>query len=882
MMAERKLAPAYDPVQVEDRIYRFWEDGGYFHAEPDKSKEPFVIVMPPPNITGTLHVGHALMSTIEDILVRIRRMQGYNTEWWPGTDHASIATEAKVVASLAMEGLTKAELGREEFLRRCWDWKDKYGGAIVNQQKKLGCSADWERSRFTMDEVCSRAVREVFVRLYDEGLIYRGHRMVNWCTGCKTSISDIEVDHEDEDGTLWYIDYPLEDGTGHITIATTRPETMLGDTAVAVHPEDLRYSGMVGKHVVLPIMGRRIPIIADSYVEKDFGTGALKVTPAHDVNDYELGKKHGLDSVQVIGLDGLMTKEAGRFEEMTADACREKVLEELKAGGLLRKTEVLRHAVGHCQRCGTTVEPLPSMQWFVRMEPLAKPAVEVAKSQAVQFVPERFTKTYLNWMENCKDWCISRQLWWGHRIPVWYCGSCGEQVVSRTDVESCPECGGAVRQDEDVLDTWFSSALWPFSIMGWPEQTPELEHWYPGTVLETGYDIIFFWVARMIFSGLKFMGDKPFSYVLLHGLVRNADGSKMSRSKGAGVDPLEIIEKYGADALRMTMISGNTPGNDIRWNPDKVEASRNFANKVWNASRFVLMNLEDFDPASVDEASLPYELEDRWILSRLAFASAEVQRFVDRFEIGEAARTVQDFIWGEFCDWYIEAAKPRLYGRHGDESRKAAQYALWKGLDGSLRLLHPFMPFITEEIWQMLPGSSGALIVSGLPLSSESLRDSEAEAEVGMLTDVVRTIRNIKAEFAVASNKKVDAIFQGGGQDIDRIKSNMEFIRTLAGVEGASFISPGDSKPHKAAAGVSSGIGIFLPLEGMIDIGKETERLTREVAGIDKELAGVTAKLSNASFVSKAPEAVVERERTRSLELEAARAKLMARIEELG
>ncbi len=785
------------------------------------------------------------------------------------------------MAALAKEVKTKAELGREEFLRRCWEWKENYGGAIVNQQKKLGCSADWERSRFTMDEVCSRAVREVFVRLYNEGLIYRGHRMVNWCTSCNTSISDIEVEHEDEDGNLYYIDYPLEDGTGFVTIATTRPETMLGDTAVAVHPEDERYREKVGRRIKLPIMGRSIPVIADEYVEKEFGTGALKVTPAHDVNDYELGKKHALDSVQVVGQDGLMTEEAGKYKGQKAEDCRRAVIEELKALGLLRKTEVLRHAVGHCQRCGTTVEPLPSMQWFVKMEPLAKPAVEVVKSDLVKFVPDRFTKTYLNWMENCRDWCISRQLWWGHRIPVWYCQACGSVTASREDLDRCPDCGGRVVQDEDVLDTWFSSALWPFSIMGWPEKTEELEHWYPGTVLETGYDIIFFWVARMIFSGLKFMKEKPFSYVLLHGLVRNADGSKMSRSKGAGADPLDIISKFGADALRMSIISGNTPGNDIRWNPDKVEASRNFANKVWNASRFVLMNLEDFDPSEAAAEDLPLELVDRWILSRLAFISAEVQRFVDRFEIGEAARIVQDFIWGEFCDWYIEAAKPRLYGKGGDRAKKAAQRTIWQGLDGSLRLLHPFMPFITEEIWQMLPGSTGALIVSGLPAAENGLRDAEAESMMGFLMDTIRTIRNIKAEFGVASNKKVDAVFQGLAPDLGKIDANSGLIRTLAGVEGISLIGPDEPKPAKAAAGVASGLGIFLPLEGMIDIAKEMERLEKEVAGIEKELGAVASKLGNESFVSRAPQAVVERERMKLDELKSAEAMLKSRIEEL-
>lgn len=881
-MAIRQLAPAYEPAAVEDRIYAFWEEGKYFHAEPEKGKVPFVIVMPPPNITGTLHIGHALMSTIEDILVRMRRMQGYNTEWWPGTDHASIATEAKVVASLAKEGLTKADLGREEFLKRCWQWKENYGGAIVNQQKKLGCSADWERSRFTMDEVCSRAVREVFVRLYDEGLIYRGNRMVNWCTSCNTSISDIEVDHDDETGSLWYIDYPLEDGSGHITIATTRPETMLGDTAVAVHPEDERYSAVVGKKVLLPIMGRSIQVIADEYVEKDFGTGALKVTPAHDMNDYELGKKHGLESIQVIGPDGRMTESAGRFAGMGALEARKIVLDELMKAGLIRKTEELTHAVGHCQRCGTVVEPLPSLQWFVRMEPLAKPAVEVAKSGEVKFVPERFTKTYLNWMENCKDWCISRQLWWGHRIPVWYCDACGSETASRVELSECPKCKGPVRQDEDVLDTWFSSALWPFSIMGWPDTTPELEHWYPGTVLETGYDIIFFWVARMIFSGLKFMGEKPFSYVLLHGLVRNADGSKMSRSKGAGVDPLEIIAKYGADALRMTVITGNTPGNDIRWNSDKVEASRNFANKVWNASRFVLMNLEGFDPEAPAPEADALELPDRWILSRLAVASFEAQRYVDRFEIGEAARVVQDFIWGEFCDWYIEAAKPRLYGKKGDAAKVTAQYVAWKGLDGALRLLHPFMPFITEEIWQMLPGSTGALICSPLPERSGEARDAAAEQDMGMLMEAIRIIRNIKAEFGVATNKKVDAMFQGGEDALRAFSSNSDLISTLAGLDSFSTLSPEDAKPQKAAQGVASGISIFLPLEGMIDIAREMERLEREAGSQAKELESVRAKLSNESFVSRAPQAVVDRERSKAEELAASLSKIRARIEELS
>ncbi len=884
-MGKTDIPTTYDPKQMEERIYQFWLDGGYFHAEPDPDpgREHFVIMMPPPNITGTLHIGHALDSAIQDILIRSKRMQGANACWIPGTDHASIATEAKVVASLAKQGLTKVDVGREGFLKIAWDWKEKHGGEIVEQQKKLGASCDWERARFTMDPVCSKAVREVFVRLFEKGLIYRGERMVNWCTNCGTSLSDVEVEHEDEESALWYLRYPLTDGTGYVTVATTRPETMLGDTGVAVSPSDPRYALLIGKTLMLPIMNREIPIVADEHVDPAFGTGAVKVTPAHDPNDFEIAHRHGLESVCVIGPDGRMTGQAREYAGQTREECRRAVAAWFESAGLLERVENYTHAVGHCQRCGTLVEPLVSLQWFVRMEPLARPAVEAVKSGSVRFVPERFTKTYLNWMENVRDWCISRQLWWGHRIPVWYCDDCGHMFASREDATACPKCGGRVEQDPDVLDTWFSSALWTFSTMGWPDDTPELAAWHPTSVLVTGYDIIFFWVARMIFTALEFMGEKPFSDVLLHGLIRNADGSKMSRSKGTGVNPLEIIEEYGSDTLRFTLITGNTPGNDIRWRPEKVEASRNFCNKIWNASRFVMMNLGDFEaPAG---GQLPPDLEltlaDRWILSRFSRVADQITQQLARYDLGEAARTIYDFIWGEYCDWYIEIAKRRLYDEACAQGRRAAQHVLWKVLDGALKLLHPFMPFITEGIWQHLPHEGDSIMTQAWPHMDEAWLDPEAEGKMAMIMETVRAIRNVRAEFEVAPSRKVDAIFHADGEVAAALDRNADVLAHLAGLAGVRMESAAAPKPEKAAAAVAPGVEVYLPLAGMIDIDKEIERLRRELESLQAEAAKIQAKLGNESFVSKAPPQVVQKQRDRLADLEDQLTKVQVRVAQL-
>ncbi|HOB41857.1 MAG TPA: valine--tRNA ligase [Bacillota bacterium] len=884
-MGTTEISTTYNPKEIEEKTYQFWLERGYFHAEPDPDpeREHFVILMPPPNITGTLHIGHALDVTIPDILIRWKRMQGANVCWIPGTDHASIATEAKVVASLAKEGLSKTDIGRERFLEIAWEWKEKYGGEIVEQQKKLGASCDWDRKRFTMDPVCSKAVREVFVRLFEKGLIYRGDRMINWCPNCRTSLSDVEVEHEDVESALWHLRYPLADGSGHVVVATTRPETMLGDTAVAVNPKDPRYAKLVGKTLILPIMDREIPIVADAHVDPEFGTGAVKVTPAHDPDDFEIGERHGLASVKVIGPDGIMTEEAGKYAGMTREECRRQVVEELKSAGLLEKIESYEHAVGHCQRCGTAVEPMVSRQWFVKMKPLAEPAIEAAKDGRVRFVPERFTKTYLNWMENVRDWCISRQLWWGHRIPVWYCTSCDHMFASREDATSCPKCGGQVEQDPDVLDTWFSSALWSFSTMGWPEETPELKSWHPTSVLVTGYDIIFFWVARMIFMSLEFMGEEPFSDVLLHGLIRNPDGSKMSRSKGTGVNPLEIIEEYGADTLRFTLITGNTPGNDIRWRPEKVEASRNFCNKIWNASRFVMMNLEDFTlpEGKVMPEDLELNLADRWIISRMNRVAADITEQLGRYDMGEAARTIYDFVWGEYCDWYIEIAKRRLYGEDDPVGRRTAQYVLWKVLDGSLKMLHPFMPFITEGIWQHLPGSGESIMIEPWPTADKDEIDAVAEAEMAVLMETVRAIRNIRAEFNVEPGKKVDAIFHADGEAFDTINVNVDIVAHLAGLASVTVEHVSAAKPEKAAAAVVPGIEVYLPLAGMVDIGKETNRLRREEENLLREVKSARAKLSNEGFVTKAPAEVVQKQRDRLGEYEEQLVKIRARIAQL-
>ncbi|MCQ2363625.1 MAG: valine--tRNA ligase, partial [Acidaminococcaceae bacterium] len=747
MSVENNIPKTYDPQAVEKKWYRFWEEHGYFHAEVEPSKQVFSIVIPPPNITGQLHMGHALDNTLQDILIRWHRMMGDNTLWMPGYDHAGLATQIKVEEEIKKnEGKTRYDLGREEFLRRVWEWKEKYGDRIINQLKSLGVSCDWERKRFTMDEGCSRAVREVFCTLFEKGLIYKGTRITNWCVNCNTALSDIEVEHKEDAGHFWHIRYPIIDEPGKfVEIATTRPETMLGDTAVAVHPEDERYTALVGKRLLLPLVNREIPIIADSYVDKEFGTGAVKVTPAHDPNDYEMGIRHKLENIVVIGMNGRMTEVCGpKYAGMDRYECRKALCRDLEEQGYLIKVDDHTHAVGHCQRCGNVVEPLVSTQWFVKMEPLVKAAVDCVLDGHTQFVPERFTKTYTGWMDNIRDWCISRQIWWGHRIPVWYCDECGEMQASRTDLAKCPKCGSTkVHQDEDALDTWFSSALWPFSTMGWPEKTDLLKQFYPTSVLVTGYDIIFFWVARMLIMGMEFMKDRPFDKVFIHGLVRDSQGRKMSKSLGNGIDPLEVVEKYGADTLRFMLITGNTPGNDMRFYWERVESTRNFANKIWNASRFALMNMEGYSKAA---KLAPMNLSDRWILSRLQHTADSVTKMLEKFELGEAGRMIYDFIWGEVCDWYIELAKPRLYGHEGEEARARAQHVLAEVLTGAMKLLHPFMPFITEEIFQCLPHEGDTIMLAEWPRCDAAKVDDGAEKLMQSIMETIGAIRNMRAE----------------------------------------------------------------------------------------------------------------------------------------
>ena len=747
----KELAKAYEPKEVEDRIYDFWMKGKYFHAEVDPKKKPYTIVIPPPNITGQLHLGHAMDETLQDTLIRWRRMQGYSALWLPGTDHASIATEAKIVEAMRKEGVTKEEIGREKFLERAWAWKDQYGGRIVEQLKKLGSSCDWDRLRFTMDEGCNKAVNHVFKKLYDKGLIYRGERIINWCPHCKTSISDAEVEFEEKEGSFWHLRYPLSDGTGYIELATTRPETMLGDTAVAVHPDDERYKALVGKTVILPLVNKEIPIIADTYVEQDFGTGVVKITPAHDPNDFEVGLRHKLPVINIMDDGGVINENGGKYAGMPALEARKQIVKDLDEGGYLLEIEPIKHNVGTCYRCGTVVEPRVSTQWFVRMEPLAKPAVDVVKNGEIRFIPDRMDKIYYNWMENIKDWCISRQLWWGHQIPAWYC-DCGETIVSETEQKVCPKCGGThLKRDEDTLDTWFSSALWPFSTLGWPEKTPELEYFYPTDTLVTGYDIIFFWVARMIFSGLEHMGEIPFKTVFFHGLIRDAQGRKMSKSLGNGVDPLDIIAEYGADALRFTLVTGNSPGNDMRFSEEKVAASRNFANKIWNAARFILMNIEGKDIG----CALPEKLytSDKWILNRFNSVTAAVTENLEKFELGMAVSKLYDFIWDDFCDWYIELAKIRMNGSDAESADSARRVLVWV-MSNTLKLLHPFMPYITEEIWQTLPHEGEALIVAKWPEYYERLAFPAEAADMEKVMVVIRAIRVRRNEMNVPPSKK--------------------------------------------------------------------------------------------------------------------------------
>ena len=865
-MSERNIPTVYDPASVEAKWYQYWEENKLFHAEVEPDKDPFSIVIPPPNVTGQLHMGHALDNTLQDILIRHKRMQGYNTLWMPGTDHAGIATQIKVEEMLQKEGLSRHDLGRDKFIERVWEWKHQYGECISNQLKSLGASCDWERECFTMDEGCSKAVREVFVSLYEKGHIYQGHRITNWCPRCNTALSDIEVEHEEKLGNLYHVRYPVAGRDGeYITIATTRPETILGDTGVAVHPDDARYRDYVGRELLLPLVNRLIPIVADEYVDPSFGTGAVKITPAHDPNDFDMGLRHQLSQIIVINPDGTMVADTGKYAGMDRYECRKELVKDLEEAGYLVQIAEHTHAVGHCQRCVTVVEPLVSKQWFVKMEPLVKPAIEVVASGDIKFVPERFTKIYSNWLENIRDWCISRQLWWGHRIPAWYC-QCGETIVSRDDIEVCPKCGSKVEQDNDVLDTWFSSALWPFSTMGWPEKTAELKQFYPTSVLVTGYDIIFFWVARMITMGLEFQKDIPFHHVFIHGLVRDPQGRKMSKSLGNGIDPLEVIEKYGADPLRFALITGNTPGNDMRFYWERVESSRNFANKIWNASRFVLMNLEDFDPAQQPD-TMSFTLADRWILSRYTQTVQEVSRNLDSFELGEAARLVYEFIWNEYCDWYIELAKNRLYNKEDTTSRATAQYVLWYILSNTLQLLHPFMPFITEEIWQALPHEGNSIMKAPWPQYRLELNDTPAQQHMTTIMETIKAIRNMRAEVNVPPGKKSEVILQIANPETDAVVRQYEqYIKSLAAAEEVIFLEQDAAKPDNAMTAIVSGVEIYLPLKGLIDVEKETGRLTKEREGLDKEIARIAAKLSNPGFIAKAPPEVIAKDKAKEAE----------------
>ncbi|WP_126939955.1 valine--tRNA ligase [Veillonella sp. VA142] len=862
-MKEYKNLTTYNPKEIEQQWYTYWEEKGYFHEEVDTNKEPFSIVLPPPNVTGQLHMGHALDNTLQDILIRTKRMQGYNVLWMPGTDHAGIATQVKVEENIMKtEGKSRHDLGREEFLKRVWEWKQAYGSTIVKQIRSLGASCDWTRERFTLDEGYHEAVLKVFVALYEKGLIYRGERITNWCPNCLTALSDIEVEHEDENGHLWHIKYPVigEEDT-FLTVATTRPETMFGDVAVAVNPNDERYAHLVGKELLLPFVNRHIPIIADEYVDQSFGTGCVKITPAHDPNDFEMGQRHNLESIVVMNSDGTMNAGAGHFVNMPRELARKQVVAELEDQGLLEKVEDHGHSVGHCSRCNTTVEPMVSKQWFVSMEPLAKPALEVVRDKSIEFVPERFTKTYTNWLESIRDWCISRQLWWGHRIPAWYCQDCGETIVTADTLTECPHCHGKVEQDPDVLDTWFSSALWPFATMGWPDNTEEVKHWYPTSVMVTGYDIIFFWVARMIFMGLEFKDEIPFKHVFIHGLVRDSQGRKMSKSLGNGINPLEVIEEYGADALRFTLVTGNTPGNDMRFYMERVEANRNFANKIWNASKFVLMNLEGFDESFVPSAE-DYTLADKWILEEYNKTVTNITNNLDKFELGEAASAVYDFIWNTYCDWYIELAKPRLYNKEGGRDRQTVQYLLVSILRHMMELLHPFMPFVTEHIWQHLPHEGESIMVAPWPSTLSMDGFSSAAAHMNVMMDGIKGIRNMRAEMNVPMGKRSEVILVPATEELKGIlETHGDYFHTLGWAEKVTILSPDAPKPENATVTVVNGLEVYLLLKDLIDADKEKERIAKEQATVLKEIARLEGKLNNQGFLAKAPEAVVAKEK---------------------
>ena len=871
----KELDKQYSPQNVEDRTYKFWCDHKYFHAEVNPDKKPYTIVIPPPNITGQLHMGHALDETLQDILIRWRRMEGYETLWLPGTDHASIATEAKIVEAMRKEGITKEEIGREKFLERAWEWKAQYGGRIVEQLKKLGSSCDWDRERFTLDEGCSKAVREVFCKLYDKGLIYRGERIINWCPHCLTSISDAEVEYEDQAGHFWHLRYPFKDGSGYLELATTRPETLLGDTAVAVNPNDERYKDMVGKTLILPIVHREIPVIADDYVDIEFGTGVVKITPAHDPNDFEVGLRHNLEVINVLTPDAKIVDDYPKYAGMDRYEARKAIVEDLQAEGALVEIEDYSHNVGTCYRCGTTVEPRVSKQWFVKMEPLAKPAVEVVRNGEVKFVPERFDKTYFHWMENIKDWCISRQLWWGHRIPAYYCDDCGEVMVSAQEVHTCSKCGGNhVHQDPDTLDTWFSSALWPFSTLGYPDDTKELEYFYPTDTLVTGYDIIFFWVARMIFSGVEHMGQVPFHTVLIHGLVRDAQGRKMSKSLGNGIDPMLVIDQYGADALRFTLATGNAPGNDMRFSDEKVKASRNFANKLWNAARFVLMYLGN----DYSYPGLPKDLaiEDKWILSKVNTLAKEVTDNLERFELGIAVAKLYDFIWDVFCDWYIEIAKIRLQSGEGADTAKAVLVYV---LTDILKLLHPFMPFITEEIYQAIPHDTESIMISKWPEYDPTLSFADEEAQMEKIMDAIRAIRNRRAEMNIPPSKKSKVYVETAFADVFAVGS--EFIKRLAYASDVEIADAFGDLGNTVTI-VTNDAKIYIPLGDLVDFEAEAKRLQKELAAAEEKLAFINKKLDNPGFVNKAPEKVVQQNRDEAAKLTEKIANLRSSLENLG
>ncbi len=874
MQDKNNISKTYAPSEFEDRIYNNWVTKGYFHAEVDKTKKPFTIVIPPPNVTGQLHMGHALDETLQDILIRYKRMQGYNALWIPGTDHAGIATQIKVEAELReKEGLTRYDLGREKFLDRVWDWKKMYGDRIINQLKKIGSSCDWDRERFTMDEGCSKAVREVFVNLYNKGLIYQGSRIINWCPHCITALSDAEVEHEEQAGHFWHIKYPIKDGSGCVIIATTRPETLLGDTAVAVNPGDERYKDLVGKTLILPLVGREIPVIADEYVDKDFGTGCVKITPAHDPNDFEVGKRHNLEQIKVMNDDATINHYGGKYEGMDRYDARKAIVKDLEEQGLLVKVEDHSHNVGTCYRCGTTVEPIISKQWFVKMKPLAKPAIDAVKNGDTSFIPERFSKIYMNWMENVLDWCISRQLWWGHRIPAFYCDECGETTVSKEDITVCPKCGGKVHQDEDVLDTWFSSALWPFSTLGWPDKTEDLDYFYPTSVLVTGYDIIFFWVSRMVFSAMEHTGKAPFKHVFIHGLVRDSQGRKMSKSLGNGIDPLEIIEQYGADALRFTLATGNAPGNDMRFYIERVEASRNFANKIWNASRFTLMNLDITENKLPDASEL--QLEDKWILSRYNDTVKAVTENIDKFELGVALSNLYDFIWDTFCDWYIELVKPRLFDKE-NATGKTAQYVLTYVLSNTMKLLHPFMPFITEEIWQHLPHEGESIMISRYPEYDEKLNFKTEESAMQLIMDAITAIRNRRAEMNVPPSKKAKTIIVTDKTDV--FEKGKIFFEKLASASEAVVQSDKSGIDANAVNVVVPSAEIFLPLDELVDKDKELQRLQAEKKKLEGEIKRVEGKLNNQGFVSKAPQKVIDEEKAKGVKYREMLDKVLAGI----